>query len=237
MSDHPAPERLRVPRRAARARRSRAERSAETRARILEAVVESIAEVGLPRTTASEIARRAGVTWGAVQHHFGDKDELLAAVLEDGFARFAGRFDDLAAGDSSLAARAAAFVDRAWEHFASPLYRANFEILLGAVRGERSERTDRIPAEMLAAVDRLWTRIFPDSPLPRERRHALERYLIAVLSGLATQVMLQGPSPRVLPGVEIEVLKDTLARELAGPGPETGIPSGQSEPASPSGSQ
>jgi len=217
VSERPEPYRVRVPRRGARARRSRAERSAETRARILDAVVESIAEVGLLRTTASEIARRAGVTWGAVQHHFGDKDELLAAVLEDGFERFAVRFEDLAGADSGLAARAAAFVDRAWQHFASPLYRANFEILLGTVREGRSERSDRIPARMLAAVDALWTRIFPDSPLPRERRHALERYVIATLSGLATQVMLQGPSPRVWPDEEIEVLKRTLARELAGP--------------------
>jgi AcrR family transcriptional regulator len=206
---------VRVPRPGPRPQRSRAQRAAETRARILEAVTASIAEAGLARTTASEIARRAGVTWGAVQHHFGDKDELLAAVLEDGFERFARRFDDLDAGDSSLAARAAVFVDRAWEHFASPVYRANFEILLGTVRGERSERTDRIPAQMLAAVDRLWTRIFPDSPLSREQRHALERYVIAALSGLASNVMLQGPSPRVLPDAEIDILKRTLAHELA----------------------
>ena len=62
-------------------RRSHAERRAETRARIIEAVIESIAEVGFHRTTAVEITRRAGVTWGAVQHHFGDKDGILLAVL------------------------------------------------------------------------------------------------------------------------------------------------------------
>ena len=44
-------------------RRSHAERTAETRAKILAAVVESIADVGFQRTTASEIAQRAGVTW------------------------------------------------------------------------------------------------------------------------------------------------------------------------------
>ena len=206
--------RYRLPRRGRGRQRSRAERSAETRARILEAVIESIAEVGLQRSTASEIARRAGVTWGAVQHHFGDKEELLAAVLEDGFDRFARRFDDLAPDETDLRERAARFVDRAWQHFASPVYRANFEILLGTVREEPSERTDRIPGEMLAAVDRLWTRIFPDAPLPRARRHALERYVIAVLSGLASSQMLQGPRPRIVPDVEIEILKETLAREL-----------------------
>ena len=39
-----------------RARRSHAERTAETRARVMAAVVESIAEVGYQKTTASEIA-------------------------------------------------------------------------------------------------------------------------------------------------------------------------------------
>jgi len=78
-----------------RERRTQAERTAETRTRILEAVVESITEVGFGRTTASEIARRAGVTWGAVQHHFGGKDGILDAVLEDSFDRFAQRLADI----------------------------------------------------------------------------------------------------------------------------------------------
>jgi AcrR family transcriptional regulator len=205
---------LRLPRRAPRPRRTRAERSAQTRARILEAVIASVADLGLQRTTASEIARRAGVTWGAVQHHFGDKEELLAACLEDGFDRFARRFDDLPDAATSLAERAGLFVDRAWEHFSSPVYRANFEILLGTVRDEPSERTDRIPAQMLSAVDRLWRRVFPESATGRERRHALERYAIAVLSGLASSLMLQGPHPRVLPDAELGLLKDALAREI-----------------------
>src|SRR5262245_62336179 len=113
-----------------RVRRSQAERTAETRARIIEAVVACIDELGFPRATASEIGRRAGVTWGAVQHHFGGKDGILAAVLEDSFARFARRFDDLPAQPASLEERASLFVQRAWEHFGSAHYRSTFEILL-----------------------------------------------------------------------------------------------------------
>ena len=41
-------------------RRSHAERTAETRAKIIRAVIESIASVGFQRTTAQEIAHRAG---------------------------------------------------------------------------------------------------------------------------------------------------------------------------------
>lgn len=49
------------------------------------AIVDSIAEVGFQRTSGAEITRRAGVSWGAVQHHFGDENGILIAVLEDSF--------------------------------------------------------------------------------------------------------------------------------------------------------
>ena len=49
-----------------RVRRTDAERTADTRERVMTAVVETISDVGFNRTTAAEIPRRAGVTWGAV---------------------------------------------------------------------------------------------------------------------------------------------------------------------------
>src|ERR1700752_4404172 len=94
-----------------------AEPRPHTRARIIAAVVDGIAELGFQRTTAQEIASRAGVTWGAVQHHFGGKDRLLLAVLEDSFNRFAERLADLPLEKTTLAERASVFVDRAWAHF------------------------------------------------------------------------------------------------------------------------
>lgn len=69
--------------------------------------------------TAQTITARAGVTWGAVQHQFGGKDELLLAVLEDSFHRFAERIAGIAVAGTTLDQRASLFVDRAWEHFRS----------------------------------------------------------------------------------------------------------------------
>jgi AcrR family transcriptional regulator len=77
-------------------RRTHAERTALMRERVMLAVVEVIADVGFARTTAAEIARRAGVTWGAVQHHFGDKDGILMAVLEESFSHFADELGEVA---------------------------------------------------------------------------------------------------------------------------------------------
>ena len=111
-------------------RRSHAERTAETRRRVTTAVVDCIAELGFQRTTGTEIARRAGVTWGAVQHHFGDKNGILAAVLEDSFHRFAATLGPPVSVDAPLESRISDFIDRAWEHFSGPHYRTTFEILL-----------------------------------------------------------------------------------------------------------
>ena len=193
------------------ARRSHAERTAESRARIMSAVVESIAEVGFKRSTASEIARRSGLTWGAVQHHFGGKDGILAAVLEDSFDRFAERLADIATEGSSLERRVELFVDRAWEHFASPHFRSTFEILQHYGTSSRDRGWQE---QMLQAWNGMWTRLFADAPRSRRKRIALQHYTVSVLAGLASLLRFESPSAVVL-DTELRLLKDTLLRELA----------------------
>jgi len=201
-----------------RARRSHAERTAETRARILAAVVESIAEVGFERTTAVEITERAGVTWGAVQHHFGDKDGVFVAVLEESFRRFAERLEGVpgAEAGAALERRAALFVDRAWEHFSSPLFRSTFEILRSHLGREDLHPQDW-QARMFRGWDRIWMRIFGDAPVARRRHLVLQHYGVSLLTGLASTLALD-PSGSRLRAAGLELLKDTLVRELAGRG-------------------
>ena len=59
-----------------------AERMAATRAAILDAVIESLVEVGYAATSTTEIARRAGSTRGAQLHHFGTKEQMMVAAVE-----------------------------------------------------------------------------------------------------------------------------------------------------------
>ncbi len=175
------------------------------------AVVESIGEVGFQRTTSAEIARRAGVTWGAVQHHFGDKNGILMAVLEASFERFAERLREPPAEGEPLEKRVALFVERSWEHFASPHFRSTFEILLNLPSDFELSWRD----EMLAAWAGIWSRYFPGSRPTARRTVDLMHYTISVLAGLAATSMLEGG--RAVPrGRELAMLEDTLHRELAG---------------------
>lgn len=192
-------------------RRSHADRRAATRARIIAAVTEAIAEVGFQRTTAAEIAQRAGVTWGAVQHHFGGKDGTLLAVLEDSFRRFAERAGGVDVR-KPIDKRVGDFVDRAWEHFDSAHYRSTLEILLH-YSGQADAEPEPWQGAMVAALDRTWQQLFGDAALSRQRATALQHYTIAVLSGIAVMRFIGGtraPAPRA----ELQLLKRTLAREL-----------------------
>lgn len=61
----------------------RSGRRALTRARLLEAAARVYARRGFDGATLDEVASEAGLTKGAVYDHFGSKDNLLLALLEE----------------------------------------------------------------------------------------------------------------------------------------------------------
>lgn len=64
------------------ARRTQAERRESTRAALVAAARELFATKGYAGAGREEIVERAGVTRGALQHHFGTKEDLFLAVFE-----------------------------------------------------------------------------------------------------------------------------------------------------------
>jgi AcrR family transcriptional regulator len=67
---------------ARRARRTQAERRTATRRALIDAGRELFAERGYARAGQEDIVERAGVTRGALSHHFGTKHGLFRAVVE-----------------------------------------------------------------------------------------------------------------------------------------------------------
>ena len=74
--------------------RTQAERSETTRAALIDAARPLFAERGYADVATEEIVRRAGVTRGALYHHFDGKRELLAAVYEQMEAEIAARLGE-----------------------------------------------------------------------------------------------------------------------------------------------
>jgi AcrR family transcriptional regulator len=89
-------------------------RSSETYARLVDAAVGAVFDDGYAGATMARIAERAGVTRGAIQHHFGDRRvDIIAKVTEhilnerqDAYAAFYGTANGPPI-DSRLAMKAA----------------------------------------------------------------------------------------------------------------------------------
>ena len=69
------------------ARRTNAERTSQTRRKLFDASISCLHDYGYAATTTAMVAERAGVSRGAMSHHFASKTDLMVAVVEDVFAR------------------------------------------------------------------------------------------------------------------------------------------------------
>jgi len=178
-----------------------AAKSKATQEKIISAVIALIREKGYMAASSTEIARRAGVTWGAVQHHFGSKDEILGEVLERSHRKFQQSLGDARFTSGTPKARAAKYVDIAWEHYRGDEYMAAMEILL-ASRGHGGAIKDlsisRSREEHLA----LGRRIFHDSTASNQRMQEAIYVVHCMLTGILIETVLEpaGFNARVYTG-------------------------------------
>ena len=132
---------------AVRTPRTQQQRRDDTRRLLLDAAVESLIEVGYARTTTLEVQRRAGLSRGALLHHFPSKAHLLAASIVHLAAMRGRELRDqeraLPGGD----ARIDAVFDLLWQSFTGPLFYVAMELRAAA-------RTDVELRDALAETER-----------------------------------------------------------------------------------
>src|SRR3954452_10322451 len=107
---------------------TQAERTASTRARLLDAALDVLTEQGYAATTTVEVAKRAGVSRGAQLHHFPTKAELLAAAVEHLYARRRAEYRAAVAAMPDGVDRIDSSVDLLWSMFSGPTFPAWLEL-------------------------------------------------------------------------------------------------------------
>jgi AcrR family transcriptional regulator len=163
-----------------------------TRARLMEATVALIREHGYAAATSERIARRAGVTWGAAQHQFGSKEEILETILALAYARFIEVMGAAPLRRGARATRARLFVRRMWAHYQGDYYRVSLEILR-ATRGRSKRRARAWEQRQGRAHLRVMRAVFHDAQLTDARlREALD-FMHCCLTGLAMGRVFESP--------------------------------------------
>jgi AcrR family transcriptional regulator len=113
--------------------RTQTERRSATRKALLEAAIACLVDEGYTHTTTRRVAERAGVSRGALHHHFPGRSELLSEAVRNHREQIAQEM--LAQGPpeaSSPEARLEQLLDRVWAMRKGPLFQAYGELLLAA---------------------------------------------------------------------------------------------------------
>jgi AcrR family transcriptional regulator len=104
------------------------DRSRLTRRRLLETTIRCLATHGWEASTVGFIAAEAGISRGAVQHHFRTREDLIVAALEHMFAERVALLDALPDPGGSGAARIHAVVSGLVELVGGDLFRAALQV-------------------------------------------------------------------------------------------------------------
>jgi len=155
--------------------RTQEERRAETRGKLLDATLLSLADVGFAATTARRVSELAGVSLGAQTHHFPHRVDLLGAAIEWAAQR---RVDELReiAGDlpGGPEERLGALLDIIWNDFSSPTFDV-FVKLWVAAADDPDLYARLVPAEsrLTAEIAALSAEIMPEGIASRRLSMAL----------------------------------------------------------------
>lgn len=167
-------------------------RGLETRRRFLEAAVSHLAAGGPDVASANRIARDAGLTWGTVQHQFGDADGLWAAVLEHVMSQIQPLFQQSRRAPATLHRRLTVIIDALWRAHDSVNTRA-VQHLRSALPHDPEALTRSFPATaaMFRQLDVTWAAswesLFADIDVAPAKLRRVRTLVPAAVRGLYDQ--------------------------------------------------
>jgi AcrR family transcriptional regulator len=185
-------------------RRTQAERRASTRTALVRATVESLVELGYARTTTQEIQTRAGVSRGALTHHFTAKSDLVLAAVDHLYDEFSESVRKAAAElPDEPVARVRLGVELIWERFHGPLFIAAME-LWTAARTDTELREALLPHERRLGqqLRELSAEVFGERLARHPSAEAVYQVLLTSMRGQAMTYALQPDAPREGPHLQ-----------------------------------
>jgi AcrR family transcriptional regulator len=153
---------------------------------LLDAAINCIFDAGFNGATLAAVADRAGVTRGAVQHHFGNKDDLVIAVIDEISTRLPLDFKNESSKSMGVEARIRSITDQYWRVINSRTFVAAMQIQLAtvnepALHGRIRDSVHRTES----ALDRQWVGLFSDQKIDPDAAVAARHVVLASMRGFA----------------------------------------------------
>lgn len=165
-------------------RRTQAERTTQMRRRICEATLEVLCMVGFDRLSLAMVAAQAGISRGAITHHFHSKSDILVGSFEHMIAEW--QKERVAFSSSKEAITLEDYLRFLWKQvFNRPTYIASIDLMLAArADADLQSRLRVVLADWMDVRDLLAQEIVgPDvAGIPRAKYMQLS---LSVMRGMA----------------------------------------------------
>jgi AcrR family transcriptional regulator len=171
-------------------RRTQAERTAETRLRILKAAANLIRRRGYARFRTAEVAAEAGVSRGAQLHHFPTKDSLVVATLEHVFEQAQILSRRRAAAVNRPRDLIEAVIDDAKEFFFSEHFMVAIDIVLSTSTDQAVRRRILdISRKARRPVEAAWAEALAAAGVPAAVAADIVALTLGVVRGMALRTL------------------------------------------------
>lgn len=183
-----------------------------TRAGVIQAAITCIYKEGFNAAHTNRIAKEAGVSWGVLQYHFGDKDSLLQAVLDHIFDDFLNTLAATELQGDTLRERLTELIDAVWSLISKKEYRVSIAILRNAGKDKASNINGQKQVKKWAArMSALWDHLLRDDVSNSAMSETARHLLFAGLRGLADDINPRARLTRNTWAEERAALGDAIA--------------------------
>lgn len=182
-----------------------------TREKVILAAIECIYRDGFHAAHTNRIAEEAGVSWGVLQYHFGDKDGLLQAVIDHIFDDFTRTLEATTLEGDDLQQRVRQLIDVVWQLVSKKEYRVSIAILRNAGKDESSSiNGQKQLARWAKRTSQLWDGLFQDKIQEPLQSEIARHLLFATLRGMVDEINPRKSKTRQAIRLECDALSEAI---------------------------
>lgn len=173
-------------------RRTQEDRSREARGKILAATIDVLMQRGYGGLTTKEVAKHAGISNGALMHHYATKAELVVAATAEVYEEWSRRGQRIAKSAKAMESPVEGFIDVCLSvYFDWPFITALEVIMVARTDEELMAKVLPVMEQYRATTNQLWLQVFRKAGMSAAEAKSVLNLTLNIVRGMAVNRLWQ----------------------------------------------